>query len=255
MRQVPSVSWCKELRWRSPPTSDVVALVSFPGSGNTWLRYLLQQITGIVTGSIYMDYGLRSHGFPAENVTDGSVLVVKTHEAPPVEPDKFKAAVLLIRNPRDAILVDFNRLHKGHIGTAPKAAFKIKESNPRKSEWSRYVAGQARAWEVLHRLWLAKFRGPMHIVTYEGLVHDTRGTLKGLLAFLNVTVTEDDIRCTLENREGIYRRKKKHKDFDPFTPDMYKELSMTRSRVLNLIMRVHGGGLHIRVTRFKKLVG
>lgn len=52
-----------------------------------------------------MDFGLKVHGFPAENVTDGSVLVVKTHEAPPLEPDKFKSAVLLIRNPRDAILV------------------------------------------------------------------------------------------------------------------------------------------------------
>lgn len=53
-----------------------------------------------------MDYGLRMHGFPAENVTDGSVLVVKTHEAPPLEAAKFKAAILLIRNPRDAILVN-----------------------------------------------------------------------------------------------------------------------------------------------------
>lgn len=61
---------------------------------------------GIVTGSIYMDYGLRMHGFPAENVTDGSVLVVKTHEAPPRDPNKFKSAILLIRNPRDAILVN-----------------------------------------------------------------------------------------------------------------------------------------------------
>lgn len=25
---------------------DVIALASFPGSGNTWLRYLLQQATG-----------------------------------------------------------------------------------------------------------------------------------------------------------------------------------------------------------------
>lgn len=51
-----------------------------------------------------MDYGLRVHGFPAENVTDGSVLVVKTH-AVPTDSDKFKSAILLIRNPRDAILV------------------------------------------------------------------------------------------------------------------------------------------------------
>lgn len=104
-RHDPPINWCSELRWRNPPSPSVVALVSYPGSGNTWLRYLLQQVTGIVTGSIYMDYGLRMHGFPAENVTDGSVLVVKTHEAPPADLNKFQSAILLIRNPRNAILM------------------------------------------------------------------------------------------------------------------------------------------------------
>ncbi|KAG6455330.1 hypothetical protein O3G_MSEX009164 [Manduca sexta] len=189
-RQVPSVNWCKELKWRSPPSPNVVALVSYPGSGNTWLRYLLQQATGIVTGSIYMDYGLRVHGFPAENVTDGSVLVVKTHEAPPLEPDKFKSAILLIRNPRDAILADFNRLHKGHIGTAPKSAFKRKSQEHKKSEWANYVSAQLPVWESLHRLWLTRFAGPVHIVFYELLVQDTRATLADILEFVNVTVTE-----------------------------------------------------------------
>lgn len=47
-REIPRVSWCKDLRRRSPPSTNVVALVSYPGSGNTWLRYLLQQATGIV---------------------------------------------------------------------------------------------------------------------------------------------------------------------------------------------------------------
>lgn len=46
LRQVPVVNWCKELQWRSPHTPNVTALVSYPGSGNTWLRYLLQQATG-----------------------------------------------------------------------------------------------------------------------------------------------------------------------------------------------------------------
>lgn len=45
-RQDPPINWCKELQWRHPTSPDVVALVSYPGSGNTWLRYLLQQVTG-----------------------------------------------------------------------------------------------------------------------------------------------------------------------------------------------------------------
>ncbi|CAG4968403.1 unnamed protein product [Parnassius apollo] len=235
LRQAPSVNWCKELHVRSPPLPYAVALVSYPGSGNTWLRYLLQQATGIVTGSIYMDYGLRVHGFPAENVTDGSVLVVKTHEAPPVEPDKFKSAILLIRNPRDAILADFNRLHKGHIGSAPKSAFKRKSRERKKTDWSSYVSIQLKAWESLHNLWLTKFRGPFHIVFYETLVQDTEKTLQGILNFLNVTITEEDMNCALLNKEGIYRRKKKYQDFDPFTPDMYRRLDIVKTKVFKTI--------------------
>ena len=35
---------------------------------------------GILTGSIYRDFALLKNGFPAENIANGSVLVVKTHE-------------------------------------------------------------------------------------------------------------------------------------------------------------------------------
>ena len=43
-------------------------LVSFPGSGNTWLRGLLQQVTGVCTGSHWCDMDLRRRGFPGEGI-------------------------------------------------------------------------------------------------------------------------------------------------------------------------------------------
>lgn len=38
--------------------TGVTGLVSFPGSGNTWVRELLQTVTGVCTGSgqIYCEY-------------------------------------------------------------------------------------------------------------------------------------------------------------------------------------------------------
>lgn len=95
-----------------------IALASFPGSGNTWLRYLLQQATGIYTGSVYKDYGLLKSGFPAESIANTSVLIVKTHEFGSISWSHFKKAVLLVRDPAKAILAEFNRQSGGHVGFA-----------------------------------------------------------------------------------------------------------------------------------------
>jgi hypothetical protein len=53
-----------------------VLLASYPGSGNTWMRELIQRGTGLVTGSAYRDASLQGQGFPGEKVRDGSVIVV-----------------------------------------------------------------------------------------------------------------------------------------------------------------------------------
>lgn len=37
----------------SPGVAPSVALASFEGSGNTWLRFLLEGMTGVFTGDIY----------------------------------------------------------------------------------------------------------------------------------------------------------------------------------------------------------
>lgn len=84
------IVWCKPLSFRDRHDQEEgmtprrTALVSFPGSGNTWVRYLLQQLSGTMTGSVYDDGDLRAHGFPGEHFSDDQVLVVKTHEWGPV---------------------------------------------------------------------------------------------------------------------------------------------------------------------------
>ena len=96
----------------------MVALASFPGSGNTWLRYLLQQITGIWTGSIYVDPVLAATGFIAEGIANNSVLFVKTHQHDKQDMFSFGKAVLVVRDPAEAILSDFNWRNAGHLGHA-----------------------------------------------------------------------------------------------------------------------------------------
>eukprot|EP01064_Diplonema_japonicum_P025184 TRINITY_DN3621_c0_g1_i1.p1 TRINITY_DN3621_c0_g1~~TRINITY_DN3621_c0_g1_i1.p1 ORF type:complete len:989 (+),score=120.85 TRINITY_DN3621_c0_g1_i1:71-3037(+) len=51
---------------------------SFPGSGNTWIRFLIEQATGYYTGSVYRDLDIIKV-MPGELRCDKSVVAVKGH--------------------------------------------------------------------------------------------------------------------------------------------------------------------------------
>ena len=144
LRQEPEKSTCRFIsgKRRSP-----VALASFPGSGNTWARGLLQDTTGICTGGIYCDKTLRKNGYPGECIRSGVVLVVKTHQTSPwwkgVHYKKsdspkyfaknwhipvFGTGIFLMRNPYDALVAEWNReqtvrLADNHVNYVGKEYF------------------------------------------------------------------------------------------------------------------------------------
>ncbi len=45
-----------DCRFMNGSGRGVTGLVSFPGSGNTWVRELLQTVTGICTGTVFSDH-------------------------------------------------------------------------------------------------------------------------------------------------------------------------------------------------------
>ena len=54
---------CKPLRFLPENSSYVITyLTSFPGSGNTWARHLIEQTSGIYSGSVYGDLSLFATG-------------------------------------------------------------------------------------------------------------------------------------------------------------------------------------------------
>nr|XP_045605517.1 uncharacterized protein LOC123762803 [Procambarus clarkii] len=108
-----------------PPT----ALVSYPGSGNTWTRHLLQAATGIFTGSIYQDQQLYMKGFfgELEPWNAGTTFTQKTHDGSPAHIQAFNGTgVLLLRNPYRAIISYHNFLFGGHTGYAPISNYRRK---------------------------------------------------------------------------------------------------------------------------------
>jgi len=110
----------KRCQFRRPMNQKPVALVSVPGSGNTWVRGLLEVATGVCTGSIYCDAPLVLGGFVGEMVKDSSVLVVKTHTSDAqwygvtakkrnIEDAFYASAIVLVRSPFDTIVSERHR--------------------------------------------------------------------------------------------------------------------------------------------------
>jgi hypothetical protein len=99
----------------------LIALVSLPGSGNTWVRGLLEEATGYCTGSMWCDPILRAKQFCAEGIRSNT-LVVKNHDAKIrwlneklsvnssdfVKPS-FSSAIFVHRDPYEATIAEWNR--------------------------------------------------------------------------------------------------------------------------------------------------
>ena len=77
----PYLEWCigPHLHTIEPP-GPITALWSVPGSGNTWVRFLINQATGYLTGALtYYNEHLRSDNLPGGHLSNGSVIAVKDH--------------------------------------------------------------------------------------------------------------------------------------------------------------------------------
>lgn len=124
-----------------------VGLASYPGSGNTWVRGLLQKVTGLCIGGIYCDTTLRKNGYPGESMRSGTTFMVKTHQVDPrwegvVYPPNapftyfekledvpvFSSGVFILRNPFHAMVAEYKRQFweseaDNHVNSLGKAYF------------------------------------------------------------------------------------------------------------------------------------
>lgn len=127
-------------------TSSPSLLYSFPGSGNTWTRLLIDYSTGVYSGSMYHDRALFDI-LPGERHCNHKVSTIKAH--PHLQtfnilshgnlyPKKctngnihsFQRAILLIRDPFDSIFSEFQRRWSGsHIGGILKSSFNKQKWN------------------------------------------------------------------------------------------------------------------------------
>lgn len=153
----------KETEQRLPPM-----LYTFPGSGNTWCRLLIEYSSGIYSGAVYNDASLLEP-LPGEFKCNHAVSVVKvhphTHDFESLrtgtfhsDNDKckkgnvrqFKRAILLIRNPFDSIWSEFQRrVSKSHVSGINRIGF----------DWHRWQANACSLSHMYFQMWNAHHAG------------------------------------------------------------------------------------------------
>ncbi|OWF40539.1 WSC domain-containing protein 1-like [Mizuhopecten yessoensis] len=204
------------------------ALLSFPGSGNTWVRHLIQELTGYYTGSIYRDTSLAQNGFPGETVpvrhSTKYCIVYKSHQATKKTLRIFSKALIILRNPLNAIKAYFNyefssKIQKefgqildvtdsegGNMTSYNKHLNHADPSLYHTTKWRSYVDDRLRRWRTKNIFWLQNFKQNCTIVLYESLKRNCSSELLRIGRFLGIRVKPKDVWCTIVNREGQFHR-------------------------------------------------
>ncbi|XP_039254712.2 sialate:O-sulfotransferase 1-like isoform X1 [Styela clava] len=209
---------CDVRNFLPPTVGRLVSLMSFPGSGNTWVRYLIEEATGIFTGSVYSDVDLYQHGFIGEILPWNSrrTSVIKTHYIVPKEATKFDEAILIIRSPYDAIMAEFNRFRGGHTGYAEEALFKT-------PEWIYFISYKMPKWFKSIELYAQMEK--VQVIYFEDIVKDPITEVRKIVNFLNYPINniEERLICLESNLSGNFKRPKRTLSFDPY-PQKSKDI-------------------------------
>jgi len=195
------------LQFLDPP-GPITGLWSYPGSGNTWIRYLIEQATGKITGSVYKHnyvFGDLPH-FIGGTIANGSVIVVKDHHL----------------NPLECFLSEVNRnfiTPFEYFKYAPIEAF-----DHYKNLDDLFFIHMFPLWKLFHQRILTRFKKPLLVVEYHRLKSNLIKELAKIVEFLNHEMTEDIIRCIHEGKVGPFKRPKRPKhEFDELMKKIKKD--------------------------------
>ena len=215
-------------RWVTDPPP---LLLSFPGSGNTWTRLLIEVSTGIYTGDIYTDHSLKSV-FAGEKSCGKRVSVVKAHpqdlnvsvsgevyhtlpgnKCQRIGTTFFDKTVIIHRNPFKAIWSEFQRggSRDRHAKGIPKDQFDW-------SIWKNFATKNIlqfkQAWdEKYHHIFSTFSPGHFLVASYERLISDNveekKDELRKIVQFLGFPLDEKRIECAflISFNSKVMRRK------------------------------------------------
>mmetsp|Transcript_21422 Transcript_21422/g.27379 ORF Transcript_21422/g.27379 Transcript_21422/m.27379 type:complete len:361 (+) Transcript_21422:107-1189(+) len=245
-----------QLRYLSRSKSrKPLLLASYPGSGNTWTRHLIQSGSRILTGSVYNDRSIIQE-FPAEGKRDTTVIVTKTHfpcagcwniksggpvsEAQSGDLKTASGSVYIIRSPFDAILAEFKRKVTGlnHTGDVTDTSIYKQQF------WNDFVKFRVNSWinhvqfylnhHVNGNIWRDKRGRKVLLLYFEHLKspRTVRKMLKNMFEHIfqhhdlvppSAISAQDAVTCSLYNQTGSYKRSSRG-HINPYTEEQRQQV-------------------------------
>jgi hypothetical protein len=209
--------------------ADDVFLVSYPKSGNTWVRFLIANLIHSeqpvnflniesVLPSIYIlpDRKLRKLARPR---------ILKSHEC---FMPRYRRVIYIVRDPRDiAVSYYFYNLKKRVLSPdctldqyIPK--FLADELDMKSGPWGDHVLSWIRMQDTLEKFLLLR---------YEDIISDPDAELDRVAAFLNLKADRSSIRRAVELSSAKHMRNLEEKQSEGwvFTKGMRKDIPFIRS--------------------------
>ena len=207
---------------------DDTFLVSYPKSGNTWVRFLL---ANLLHPNETVSFSNINQLLPAPGVLSKRFLktlprprVLKSHEPFDV---RFRKVIYLVRDPRDVAVSEYHfDLKKRYIGADTTLEQFIKP----------FLAGETSSygswWEHV-----ASWVGPRHgnpaffLVRYEDLLLDPVGETAKIADFLGIQADEERLKAAVARSSADRMRKLEKQDADKWTgsKDTVKESPFVRA--------------------------
>lgn len=229
-------SRCSEISLMPEGSMPLIALASFPRSGNTWTRRLLEHATGLYTRSIYWKSESRqsigSKVFLGGNINynTGSTLCIKTHLFDVHNVKEFtEGAILLLRNPYKAIVAEAFRKQMIAKDEGPERTIQFIKSG----DWTNFVKTNAGNWLATAVNWCRNSKRLL-VVNYEELQKNTSKELIRVVKFLDQPLNMTRIACAVQElpsseSTGVYLgnhgiKTRSYLTFDPFTKLLRKLL-------------------------------